>query len=209
MNIAEKLIRLKQDFDNVFKAGKNAQQDNFWDIYQGKGGAKGYGYAFAGNAWKDDIYTPKYDIVVNYTAAYMYYDTRITDTKIVIDLASGAGSRSTSNMFNAASNLKTIKKLIVSETTPFVSSTFQNCTSLQNIEIEGTIGVNGFDIHWSKDLTAESIDSIVRALSTTTSGLTITLPYEAWTTHALEYGAPNTNELWESRSNWTINELMA
>ena len=207
MNIAEKLIRQKQDFDKVYVAGKNAQQDKFWDIYQGNGVAKGYSYAFAGNAWKDDIYTPKYDIVVNYTAAYMYYDTRITDTKIVIDLASGAGSRSTSNMFNAASNLKTIKKLIVSKTTPFASSTFQNCTALQNIDIEGVIGVNGFDIHWSKDLTAESIDSIVRALSTTTSGLTITLPYGAWTTHASAYGAPNTNELWESRSNWTINEL--
>ena len=162
MNIAEKLIRQKQDFDKVYEAGKKDYQGDFWDIYQGNGMAKSYAYSFGGAGWTDDIYNPKYDIIINYTAAYMYAETKITDTKIVIDLANGAGSRSTSYMFNASS-LVTIRKLIVSETTQF-SNTFRNCKALENITIEGTIGQNGFDVSYSNKLSATSLMSIIKAL---------------------------------------------
>ena len=88
------------------------------------------------------------------------------------------------------------------------TGTFLNCIALENITIEGTIGQNGFDIHWSTELTAESIDSIVRALTTTKTGLTITLPVGAYDKHAERYGASVTEALWaEKRAYWSINEL--
>ena len=86
--------------------------------------------------------------------------------------------------------------------------TFGFCGALEEITVEGTIGQNGFDIHWSKNLTAKSIDSIVRALTTAKSGLTITLPVGAYNRHAERYGASVTEALWaEKRAHWSINEL--
>ena len=203
MDIAEKVLRQKKDFDDVYEAGRKAEYDAFWDVYQNNGSAKGYSYAFAGQAWKDAVYNPKYDIVINYTAAYMYYDTRITDTKIVIDLANGSGSRTTSYMFGSATSLVTILKLIVSSTTPF-SNTFHNCPELVNLIIVGTIGQNGFDVHWSTKLSADSLKSIIDALSTTTTGLTITLPTTAQSNYEAVYGSGSWSTLTATKSNWTI-----
>ena len=103
-------------------------------------------------------------------------------------------------------SLHTIAKLGVAETTTF-DRTFGSCKELQNITIDGTIGQSGFDIHWSKNLTAKSLKSIVDALSTTTSGLSITFPTTAEANYNANppEGAPQTwAELVATRSNWTF-----
>ena len=37
MNITEKVLRQKQDFDDVYEAGKKAEYDAFWDAFQDNG----------------------------------------------------------------------------------------------------------------------------------------------------------------------------
>jgi hypothetical protein len=57
-----------------------------------------------------------------------------------------------------------IEKIIVTPETTY-TSWFVNALGLVEIRIEGTIGQNGFDIHWSKTLSKASIQSILDALS--------------------------------------------
>lgn len=233
MDIAEKTLRLKQDFDDVFEAGKKAEYDVLWDGIQDYGNRTDYTQGFKN--WKGvEAITPKYPIrAINlselflqcqkikstpmiscanadgkfqtcYCAFYQCYSL----TSVDFDIANSSTANSAwQNTFLACRSLQSIKKIIVMENQVF-NRTFQNCLALENITIEGTIGQNGFDIHWSKNLTAESIDSIVRALTTAKSGLTITLPVGAYNRHAERYGASVTEALWaEKRAYWSINEL--
>ncbi|MBQ3557863.1 MAG: hypothetical protein IJA11_08740 [Oscillospiraceae bacterium] len=83
----------------------------------------------------------------------------------------------------------------------YASKTFQNCTALKHIVAAGTIAVS-LDIHWSTELTKASIESIMAALSTTTSGLSVT-----FSATAVSNAFTDTEwaTLANTRSNWTIN----
>jgi hypothetical protein len=234
MDIAEKTLRLKTDFDEVYEAGKKAEYDAFWDAYQGNGSLKSYSGAFSGESWNEKNFKPKYDIIANNAQNMFWCNSMNIDlveyldaigikldtsnslnnsamfsfssfTRVgVIDFTKTNSSYST---FSDSTKLKTIDKIIYHDKLALTTA-FTRCTALENIIIEGTIGQNGFDIHWSTKLTAESIDSIVRALTTAKSGLTITLPVGAYNRHAERYGASVTEALWaEKRAYWSINEL--
>ncbi len=71
--------------------------------------------------------------------------------------------------FRGQTLLHTIEVLRVIEETMF-SAAFTSCRNLQNITIEGMIGQNGFDVKDSTKLSRASIESIINALSSTTSG---------------------------------------
>lgn len=111
--------------------------------------------------------------------------------------------------YNNCSALHTIQgKIKVNKNTEY-SSTFTNCTELANIELEGTIGKNGFNVQWSTKLSGQSIVSIIEALSTTTSGLTVTLSQTAVNNMAFPIvGNKGTYNSWtdleQSKTNWTI-----
>lgn len=62
MDIAERTLQLKTDIDGVHDAGKKAEYDEFWDIYQRNGELEDYRYAFAGFGWNKEKFKPKYDI---------------------------------------------------------------------------------------------------------------------------------------------------
>jgi hypothetical protein len=80
------------------------------------------------------------------------------------------------------------------------------------ILLDGTkIGVNGFNVQWSNNLSHDSIVSIINALSTTTSGLTVTLSKTAVnkafeTSDGANDGSTSTEwtTLIATKSNWTI-----
>ena len=78
----------------------------------------------------------------------------------------------------STSYLLSIRELVVSETTPF-SNTFNASRNLEKITITGTIGQNGFDVSSADKLDKVSIKSIINALSTTTTGLSVTLSLTA------------------------------
>ena len=65
MSIAEQITELKQDFDDVYEAGKKSQYDEFWDVYQTNGRRTDYKYAFAGIGWTAANFYPKYDIMID------------------------------------------------------------------------------------------------------------------------------------------------
>lgn len=69
MNISEKTLQLKQDFDDVYEAGKKSFYDEFWDSYQSYGNKTDYRYAFGNGgssavnfSWNETTFKPKYDI---------------------------------------------------------------------------------------------------------------------------------------------------
>lgn len=79
-------------------------------------------------------------------------------------------------LYNSCKLLVTIEKLLVSETTPMFA--FTECISLENIVIEGTIGKNGLNVASCRNLTHDSLMSIVNALkdySEDTSGTVYTV----------------------------------
>lgn len=113
--------------------------------------------------------------------------------------------------FSGCEVLHTIEAL-VPPATEMSSNAFHNCKQLQNITIDGTIAVNGFHFQWSTKLSKASIESVIGALSTETSGLAITLSKEAvdaaFYDHEADYEGSDSDE-WETliaaRPNWTIN----
>ena len=168
MNITEKLLRQKQDFDDVYAAGKKAEYDAFWDGIQNYGNRTDYNQGFKNWIGAKSI-IPKYPIrTLNISELfrgcegietapqvfstnadgkfgmcnmgyYQCYKLKSIDYDIYV---SGTTNSAWNQSFMACSRLVKIKKLGVLEGQPF-SSTFNNCVSLEDITIEGTIGQIG------------------------------------------------------------------
>ena len=206
MSIAEKLTTVAENVPKVYEAGKKAEWDAFWDTYQKLGVSQAYTQAFYTNRWTDENYKPKYPFICT-SCASMYNSCRISDTLVDIDVSACSD---TPYLFGYVSSLVTIRKLIVSENTMYTSS-FVDLKNLENLTIEGEIGQNGFNVQWSKKLSGKSIVSIIEALSSETSGLTVTLSQTAVTNMTFPITSKQTKityDSWETliatKSNWTI-----
>ena len=107
--------------------------------------------------------------------------------------------------------LHTVEGFYVSDNMTITANAFALCNELQNLTIIGTIGTSGLDLHWSNKLNKASIISVINALSTTTTGLTVTLSLAA-VNKAFETneGANDgsTSDEWTTliatKANWTI-----
>lgn len=219
--------------------GKKSAYDEFWDDYQQNGNLTDYANAFSGRGWTDKNFNPKYNIKTN-NAYMLFRNCSITDVKgilerngVILDTSESTmfqycfqGSptarlpeidtrgftASFSYTFNGCARLVSVDKLILRDDgVQKFDITFANCSSLVELPIEGVIGQNGFDVHWSTKLSKASILSIVNALSTTTTGLYITLSKTAVDkAFATAEGAADgsTSAEWlalvATRSNWTI-----
>ncbi len=237
MDIAEKVLRQKKDFDDVYEAGKKAEYDKMWDVLQPEGKTN---YAtsagFYGVLFNFDNFFPKRDIRTIGNAERIFYSwetakhrgnlkARLEECGVVLDTSkatnltsafnynhmdnlpvidcTGLTAESTSVFANSWDYRKTIEKIILKDTVK-CTNWFNNASGLENVIIEGTIGQNSFDIHWSTKLSADSLKSIIQALSTTTTGLTITLPTTAQANYEAVYGAGSWEALTASRNNWSI-----
>lgn len=140
--------------------GKEAERTAFWERFQLGGKRVYYNYCFSNDSWNDDIYHPLYPIVSK-NANAIFQQASITDTQVPVDL-SGCGTSTAYTTFDACTKLKTIYKLIVPVGLQY-NNVFRNCTALENITIEGTIG-NSVSFGDSPLLTAESMYSIVMHL---------------------------------------------
>lgn len=207
MNIAEKTLQLKQDFDDVYEGGKKAESDAFWDIIQNYGNRTHYNSAFA--RWSSEYIRPRYKVVAKdangiasmfdscsklkkVEAEYFDFSQKSTGTNnnvgyyytfancSVLEEIEDVGLIPQHNYYYAFShcyNLHSIAKMGVDANTKY-QNTFQRCDNLVNLTLDGTIGQNGFDIHWSTKLTHDSLMSIIDALedkSGTGTTWTITL----------------------------------
>ena len=177
-----------------FAKGKEAERQTFWNTYQNRGNRTLWQYAFYDWLWQDANYNPIYDIEAT-NVNNMYISSYITDTKVSIDIS---GVSNAYYMFYNCIYLKSIRKLIVSDSVAF-DSTFYNCKALQSVTIEGIIGAS-LNLKWSP-LKKESIESVINALSDAATGKTVTLNKSA-------KEAAFTNEEWSAlvvtKPNWTI-----
>lgn len=232
MSISEKTLQLKQDFDDVYEAGKKAEYDAFWDKYQQNGKRTEYFFAFGGRGWTDELFKPKYDLNMANSATQAFTYNSVTDlvksledANVKLDISrvtnitnmfswaettrlpeiSTISSSSLIQTFYSMKKLVGINKLVLrSDGTQTFSKTFDLCENLEHLSLEGTIGQNGFDIHWSTKLSASSLYSIISALSSDTTGLTITLPSTAQANFEIAYGTGTWKEHTDTRRNWTI-----
>lgn len=233
MSIADKLTTIAENTSKVYEAGKKAEYDTFWDIYQQNGNRDNYRNAFAGNGWNEHTLKPKYDITPK--AAYMMFYN--LDSNANIDLvkieeecgikfnfsqctefqyifySSGVvrigeiDTRSASAFSQFAANnqtLHTIEKFIFKEDG---SQTFYNVGWFTPPRLQNiTIeGKIGNSLNaTSSVLTKQSIISFINALSDTSTEKTFALSRTAVTN---AFGSID-NEEWAalvaSKPNWTI-----
>lgn len=213
---------------NVNVQSGDNHYDAFWDSFQNNGKRRDYRYGFSGIGWTDEIFKPKYDIISN-SSTDMFGYARFVDFKaclayngVTFDVSA---SKTTNRLFgfcydvislpkidlsSATANtgtftdcyvLKTIDELVVSATTPYHNTNFRNCEELESLNVTGTIGQNNFDVHWSTKLSKASIESIINALSSTTSGLTVTI---SKTAKEAAFTDAEWATLIATKSNWTI-----
>ena len=112
---------------------------------------------------------------------------------------------------NARKYLKTIPEITSWLKVLLILVAFQNLKALEDLTVTGVIGGDGFNVQWSTLLSKASITSIINALSSTTTGLTVTLSLAA-VNKAFETstGANNgsTSTAWTTliatKTNWTI-----
>ena len=179
MSIADKLVTVAENVEKVYEAGKASgngrydegveagkqeEQQAFWEVYQRGGRRNQYRNAFYDACWNDENYNPKYPIICSALSSSAFEYCGITDTKVDITVT----NINTTNVFRNCTALKTIRKLNVGNGGVLFTNWFTNCTSLENIVIEGVIDVD-FDIHWSP-LTLDSLMSVINALYDKASG---------------------------------------
>lgn len=164
-------------------------------------------------ALEDELGHPLFD-TSEATRLDYFNNPGVFSTLGIIDLSSCTTSAALSQFCSTnttANYLTSIKKLIVSANTYFVSTMFRYCSALTHCPFEGTIGTNGLTMSFCTSLDKESLTSIVNCLSTTTSSLTVTLS-KAAVDKAFETssGANNgsTSGEWTTlkgtKTNWTI-----
>ena len=223
---------------DVYEAGRFAERFRRWNTYQQGGNRTNYSNAFR-VGWTNDIFDPMFDLTCT-NASAMFSATDIEgdlvenlntlgvklDTSQATNLSSmfynatkltrvgiidAQKASDITYMFESATALKTIDKVILKNDGSQTPNAFKQLKSLEKLTIEGTIGKNGFNAQHSTKLDHDSIVSIINALSTTTTGLSITISLEAVKkAFATSEGAldGNTSTEWTTligtKSNWTI-----
>lgn len=211
-------------------AGREAEHNEFWESAIPDFKAVSGAASFAGRRWNDKTFIPPQKITFTGNCGYCFYQSGIE--KEITDLVEfGDGLTSLANAFHGckiktipalnASGIGTLANtfylseaekvilLAVSASTKY-SSTFHEASKLKSLTIGGTIGQVGFDTKWSP-LDKESLTSIVNALSSTTTGLTVTLSLHAVnkafeTSEGANDGSasPEWLALTSTKTNWTI-----
>lgn len=195
MSISEKLITIAENEVKVYEAGKKSEWDAFWDAYQNYGQRVQYPNAFY--VWDDICFKPKYPI--RFGTAVSSNDTfsYSSITEIPVDIIVEEGFN-LNPAFYYCQQLHTVKKIVISENSTVDNHTFDGCRNLTSIRFEGTIG-QSINFQWSP-LVKASVESIFSALSTTSSGKTLTLSSGS----KGEFTTSEWNALVETRPNWNI-----
>ena len=187
--IAEKLKLIADNEQLVFNAGKQEENDAFWNVVQQGGRRTAYDVAFCW--WDCEYLHPKYKVVPT------------------------SGANAARNIIYRCAKLKKIAVIRIAEETQ-VNYMLYYCPELEYVRIDGTIGQSGIDLKYSTKLSKESIESIVNHLSDSATGKTLTLSKTA-VDEAFRYisGMYNEQGVWEEIINikgsecWMWEELIA
>ena len=206
--------------------GMQAEYNRFWDAYQQNGARVSYENAFGGAGWTDALFNPKYDMQP--TNAYMMFRSSgikdLSNLSVELDFSKttnmqymfqwarvekigtfdARGVNNLNNTFTYVVYLHTIEKLILRDDgTNAFTETFTEANALQNITIEGVIG-NTLDMRACKKLSQDSIYSIIRALSDTASGKSVTFAQAAVVSAFGSTDSGHWLALCDEKRNWTI-----
>ena len=207
MSIAEKLTTIAEKMDEVYNAGVEAGKSqgggdvDLWKMVTGDGTRTDFTRAFYGCDYSGAVFSKP--VAPTGVIAQCFDQYKGTSLPKNLDFSHAQlSSGNLTNMFKDAKNLTEVYDLKLptptakhfytfigcsvlemvenfrcSEATGF-ERTFEKCYALKDINIIGTIGQNGFDIHWSTNLSKASILSILNAcnIDVTSSPVTITLP---------------------------------
>ncbi len=212
-------------YDQGFEAGKQSQYNTFWDMFQQNGTRTNYRYAFYNTPWDDANFNPKYPLKIVGNAEYAFVGTTFVwaDKVLEVDLSQAASlfwsfrnnqftrlgkcdlssATNVNGTFSILPNLVEIEEIVSRADLPW-DGTFYMCQNLESITFSGVIGSNGLNFANSTRLNKASIASIINALSTTTSGLSITLSKTAVTNAFGSTTATEWTTLIGTKSNWTI-----
>lgn len=196
MSIAEKLVTIAENQQKVFDAGKDAECNTFWDVFQNYGNRTNYANAFYNTVWTDGIYKPKYPFKLVGSYGYVFANARMSNILYPVDVTEAIGVVA---LFAYNSLLETIPKIIVSENTTY-QTWFSYCPKLTNVTFEGIIG-KSIDFSAAVKLAKASIENIVSCLSTTATGQTFTLSKTAVNN---AFTTDEWNALIADKTNWTI-----
>lgn len=140
--------------NEVYEAGKKAEQKKFWEIFQNNGNRDNYIYAFGYGQFRDDIYNPEYDLKGNLQGAFN--QSSVTDTKVRL--------LNVTNLYQAFrwSLVKRIVELNVSEKTTNWAGAFDYAQALSDVTISGELS---YSANFSScPLAVESMKSIITHL---------------------------------------------
>ena len=223
-------------YDVGFEAGRVLGDDVFWDSIQAYGNRTNYERGFANTKWDkpfnpkysfknatkaqymfssvkagDNMYTDKLDFSKCASMVAVFLDSDVTRLKVIDMRSCLASYNGMASSFYGCTHLREITEFYPSVNTIF-SATFSSCTALETINFCSEIAVNGLDLKASKILSKDSIKSIMGALSSSTSGLTVTLSKEAVnkafeTSEGANDGENSTawaDDIIDAHSNWNI-----
>lgn len=180
MTIANKLLRMKEDLDNVYEAGKAAggggddYYDTFWKDYTQDGARAEWHYAFYGLGWTDNTYRPDRAIRITSASTGVFSGAKITSTRVPIVIAT---SGNCPNLFANNMTLRTIPMLDITDYTyGNYGGWFSYTSGLVDITVAGYF-ISSVSFERSSKLSKASIQSIYSALSSEAgmSANTITL----------------------------------
>lgn len=222
MNIAEKTLQLKQDFDDVYEAGKTKERDDFWEVFQKHGerlegyDRLRYNFAFSYNKFDDNTYNPKYpiEVITNGAALTNAFagNTLITDTKVPIKVSTNNPNLDVylNSTFTDCSNLITVE-LHLGDRAYVHDACFIGCNSLKNLNVTGTV-IKSLNVK-SCPLTTKSIVCVVEHLSDSenVTGQTVSFKQTAVNSMVFPYTSEYTDntynswsELIATKQNWTF-----
>lgn len=137
MNIAEKLMFIAENERKIYNKGSSDKDSQFWDSIQDYGNRTDYIYAFA--RWGGEYIRPKYKVSPSTTVHHMFFACRSLKrveseyfdfSKVPLNYS--ASTQGVSTMFNGCSNLEQIDD--VGLIGGYYYQTFANCMKLHTIK---------------------------------------------------------------------------
>lgn len=227
MSIAEQITELKQDFDDVYEAGKEQESLEFWKAFTNNGNRTNYNYAFRYWGWKVANPSVKIKFKANYhtlfndsptletivpdnfdfsetpdvqvanTGAYYHTFSGCSKLKAIPDM--DMPPRGMYFTFNGCTLLERIERVQIREDTD-MQGAFGNLPSLKYIRFDGIIGLN-IDLRSCVVLDRGSIENIIGCLSSNASNKTLYLSQAAVNQ---AFTAAEWSALEATKPNWNI-----
>ena len=161
----------RTNYEYVFR---DTQWDKPFDPTYPLGNVTKAQYMFANSKVGENLYTDKLDFSRCEQMVATFWESDVTKLKKIDMRACSASYNGAASTFWSCKSLKEITEYYPSTKTKLEGS-FWGCDALETINFCSEIAVNGLNFQWSARLSRASIESIITALSDTTSGLSITL----------------------------------